>query len=551
MKKRVFITVLAVFLIFPLLGLEVNKTELETAGKDTTIIFKNYTGPHDKINTIEEIRRIGESLAKPLVSEVKTEGSFGQKDFYYVIHAIDPSVTTGFDADILIIGENAVVDHITNLRRIIAAYLETAYGYSEKDANTLAVFTTVYNAVYRGDLEAYKAKYKPVVVDNLDSDICGLSVNYIDWPGKSQIVIPISDVTGGLSTIETSIISDKKVVESMQEEPEKQIEVRKDMVDIKEREADIATEEAQKAQKEATITKSKLIEEKEDLAEKQKTVEVAKKEVEVAKKETEIAKKVAIERPDDKKAQEIAQEKETEVARQEKAVKEKETEIARQEKVIKEVEKEAEEKQTIATEKQTKADKKESEAQEERVSIAKDQLKVIQEKAKASKVVNTTYGLRMTDSDKLLSTLVIIDSDTGLMVKESPVSYIRNRTFFENNENFTAIAGDTGGNAAIKLVTLDKEAMEIINQSDVSVSEHSVLVLQNGFFYAVLQDGKNYIVGKFNSDLDLVLKSNVAVMPTTPIIVTDSGISVTDIWGIAKLLSQKDLRDITTKTTKE
>ena len=76
------------------------------------------------------------------------------------------------EADILFIGKDATVDHIKNLRRIISAYLSSAYGYSEKDADTLAVFITVYNAVYRGQYDVYNSKYKAVVVKNLSQDNC-------------------------------------------------------------------------------------------------------------------------------------------------------------------------------------------------------------------------------------------------------------------------------------------------------------------------------------------------------------------------------------------
>ena len=86
------------------------------------------------------------------------------------------------------------MDHIDNLRRIIAAYLESAYGYSRQDSQTLAVFVTVYNAVYRGKLDVFKQKYKTVVTKNLTANKAGLALNYAEWPGKTQIVIPLSTV---------------------------------------------------------------------------------------------------------------------------------------------------------------------------------------------------------------------------------------------------------------------------------------------------------------------------------------------------------------------
>ena len=146
-KNLLIITWLLTIFLLPLQALQVSKDELQAAGTDTTIVFLNYTGPHAKIDSIAEIRAIGQKLAEPIAQDVTTSITTGANDYYQVIHAIAPSETTGLDADIFIIGKNATVDHITNLRRIIGSYLETAYGYSQEDAETLSVFITVYNAL--------------------------------------------------------------------------------------------------------------------------------------------------------------------------------------------------------------------------------------------------------------------------------------------------------------------------------------------------------------------------------------------------------------------
>jgi FKBP-type peptidyl-prolyl cis-trans isomerase len=109
-------------------------------------------------------------------------------------------------------------------------------------------------------------------MNNLTADKAGLSTNYEEWAGKSQIVIPLAKIGGGLSTIDTSVISDKKVVESMQEEDDKGVDERKKLVDFKEREAEEATEKAQTAQKKVTEEAKKLSTEKKVLDEVKKKV---------------------------------------------------------------------------------------------------------------------------------------------------------------------------------------------------------------------------------------------------------------------------------------
>ena len=546
MKKLVFL-VAAVFFAgtaFFASALEVDRAELQSAGANS-VVFINYTGPHQIINTVEQIRSIGSGLGRSISANSARESRAGQATRYYVIHAVDPSTTEKLDADILILGEQAIVDHIDNLRRIIAAYLESAYGYSRQDSQTLAVFVTVYNAVYRGKLDVFKQKYKTVVTKNLTADKAGLALNYAEWPGKTQIVIPLSDLrSGGLSTVDTSVISDTKVIESMKKEPDKNIEQRKSMVTIKEKEAERSQAKAEQSQKQATEAKKEATEAK-------KVVTVEKQKLEEAKKEAETAKQKAAENPKDAEAQKKAAETKKEAAKQEEKVAEAEKKADTAEKKAGEAEKKADtaEKKADTLVKKAEAeqiiaDKKQSEAQKERIEIAKDQQQLIRESAGLDAIINAAYGLKITDEREQLSGLVLVDKKTGRTVKESPVTVIRNRVVYPAGKEYIAVAGKTGGNAAVRLVKLDEKNMEIVAQSDEILAANSVLVKDGAFYYVVIQDGKNYVAAKYDGNLKQVLKSNVAVMPATPITVTADGVMVTDTYGFAKLLKADDLQGI-------
>lgn len=518
MKKNLFrfFVFLMVLSILPLTALEVDRDELNSVSSDT-VVFINYTGPQSVIQSKSQIAEIGAGMGRNVAIDPTKSGSFGNSSKYQVIHAVDPNQTDKLDADILVIGENAQVDHIKNLRTIISSYLVSAYDYSQSDADTLAVFITVYNAVYRGKLDAYGQKYKTVVMNNLTADKAGLSVNYEEWPGKSQIVIPLSKIGGGLSTIDTSVISDKKVVESMQEDEDKGVDDRKKLVDIKEREAEKATEKAQAAQK-------KAVEEKKKLDSDKKVLEEAKKEVTEAEKKVE-------KNPEDQEAKKALDQAKKTVEEQEKVVEE-------QEQVTKKALEEA-------TKEQTVADKKLSEVMEERKEIAKDQKSVLDEAMKNAAVKNTAYGLKLSEDKEMLSTLVKMDADTGRIIKESPVTVIRNRIVYPEGENFVAIAGKTGGNATVKLVTLDGTNMEIISESAQTIAEDSAIVTHKGSYYAVIADGDKYTLGKFKSDLTLEYSSKLNVEPSTPIMVTDKGVVVTSASGNLVLLNATDLKQIT------
>ena len=510
-------------------AIEVDENELKSTGSIDTVVFVNYTGPHAKIDSLDSIKKIGSDLGTVIAAAPEKMTNTGAANKYSVIHAIDPSESGKLDADIIIIGPNATVDHIKNLRYIIASYLMSAYGYSEQDAETVAVFVTVYNAVYRGNTEYFAKKYKNIVNSNLTADKCGLALNYKDWPGKSQIVIPLYDVKGGLSSVDTSVISDKEVVKHMQEDDDKNVESRKQMVDIKEREAEEASVKAQEAQKKAVEEQKKLQEEK------QKTQEV-KKEAETAKKEAEQAKKVAEENPNDKKAQE-------EAAKKQEIAEEKQEELKAQEEKQAEQEEKTEEAKETAAEKQAVADKKTNEAQEERKEIAKDQQEVI-EKAIKDAATPAVYGMELTDEDQLLSTLIKVNSQNGQIIKTSPVTYIRNRTMFQAGENFIAIAGENKGNGAVKLVLISPDTMEISAESNEIVHENSVLIQDGTDYYCVIQDGKNWVLAKYDQELTLNLKSPVPLMSSTPVSITDAGIVVTGAKGYVKLLDKSDLTEI-------
>ena len=524
--KKFMLLLVSLILTASLSALEVDKDELNSTG-DTTIEFINYTGPHKVIDSIAAIKAIGSGLGSQIAKDPAKFASTAKNQKYYVIHAVDENETGKFDADILFIGSDATVDHIVNLRRIISAYLSSAYGYSEKDADTLAVFITVYNAVYRGKLDTFKSKYKKVVTDNLSADNCGLSVNYKDWPGKSEIIIPLYDIkNGGLSTVDTSVISDSSVVDSMKEDDDKNVESRKDMVDIKEREADEASTKAQEAQKKAVTEQKKLDEEK-------KKSEETKKEAEQAKKTAEEKQKVAEENPDDKKAQKEAEEAKQEAEEKQQAAEEQQQKQEEQQAKTDEAKQEAKEQQA-------RADKKETEAQTERKELAKDQAEV-QKKEAQQALMTTEFGIILSDEANMLSRLVKFNIQNGEVVKNSPVAQIRNRTVYKEGDGFIAIAGENAGNGSVKLVTISSDTLEISAESDNQIAEDSVLVQDGKEYYCVVEESGKFYLAKFAGDLSLKLKAEIQVKSGTPVTVTDGGIVVTDSNGRLRLLDKKDL----------
>ena len=104
--------------------LDVDREELRSQS-DATIEFENYQGPQDTVSSAEEIRGIGEQLADQLVPAPGSTASYLQR--YTIFRGVDPADPVGLDADVLSINENAGVDHIDNVRRILSGYLTQAF----------------------------------------------------------------------------------------------------------------------------------------------------------------------------------------------------------------------------------------------------------------------------------------------------------------------------------------------------------------------------------------------------------------------------------------
>ncbi len=539
----------------------VNERELRSAGDASTIVFENYEGPHSVIETAAAISSIGAGLGNQLKNAgTQLSGTFGANGKYTVIHAVDPSEQGKLDADIILINPNATVDHIRNLRRIIASYLSAAYGYSQQDASTVATFVTVYNAVYRNQLDTFKSKYKNIVISNLTEKKCGLSIKWSDWPGNSQIVIPLGEYAeGGLSSVDTSVISDKKVVESMKEDDDKGVDERKNMVDIKEREAENAEAKAQEAAKEAAQDKQALDEQKKNQAQAEKKAQTKQNEADKAKKDAESAKKEAAADPQNKAKQAEAKQAEQKAENAQKEADQAKSNADQEQQKTQQQQQKADESAKKAEEQQQKADKKLDEAQNERMEIAKDQQEILESELKQLED-GTVIGLKVVKEADYLSTLVKVNSKTGKVVKESPVKVIRGRTIIAVQDAvvgvatgasfpktsgdsifYMAICGENSGKGAIKLCLIDAFKMEIQKESEENVSEHSVLVNNGSNFYCVIQDKSGWVLGRYDKSLNLIQKSAVNISESTPITVTGKGIVVTNSNNIPVLLSVSDL----------
>ena len=552
MRRLLVFSFFLIMVVFSGFAIEVDKPEIDSV-KNKTIEFINYTGPHDAVDSADTIRGIGSNLA----GAVKA-GRAGDMNRYTVIHCVDPAVKEGLDADIFIIGKNAGVDHINNVRLIIAGYLKAAYGYSDKDAATLAHFVTIYNAVYRKNMDFFNQKYKQVVTKNLTKEKAGLALRYDEWPGQTQIVIPLTDqkYAGTISSVDTTSISDKKVVEKMREDKGKDLEKRKEMVDLKERESEEAAKRAEVAKKEADVKQKEADKQKKEADTKQKAAEKQKKETEQKQKEAKKAEEKAATtgKPEDKK---VAEEKKKEAEKSQKETEKKTEEAKKAKDAADEKQKKADEAKKEVKEEEKMAEKKTEEAQTDRKDIASDTQKIIEEKKAEKKAEGDAaiassipgYGLKVVDDSKMLSELVLLDLKTEEELRTSGINTIRGRNLHIVGKNLMAIAGTKSGNAVIALVLIDAKSLEIVKQSQENIAGESVLIKNGNDYYAVIDNNGKYFIGRYNDKLELQAKSAVEVLPYTPITIGDKGLLVQDSKNNIRLLKLTDLTNIVVTET--
>ena len=510
MTKRLLLGFLALMAVSAF-ALNVDEAEITTV-EGRTIEFINYVGPHDRIDSAEEIREIGRAMGRAIAAGALRAGTAGR---YLTIHAVDPTLNQGLDADILVVGEGAYVDHVRNLRRIIGGYLETAYGYTPGDADTLALFVTIYNAVYRGNMSLFETRYKPVVTRELSSINAGMSVRWDEWAGRSRIVIPLTARAGMaiIGAVDTTSITDGPTIDSLRaESPTGGLEERRDIVDIKERDVD-----QQKADLEAE--RARLAAEEKALAEEKARIEASRPvsppsapapttapattpattqtttpattpvTTPASTPATAAAAEEAAERGEDQDASIALSERARaeEQAAAEQAVAEREAKLAEEKAALKEKE------EAVAA--------KEEEIKEDRLAIAQEQKEVIQTEVStgAEREARATALFELMDPNQPLARIVLVDLQTGARLRRSEINTLRPATITDVGNAWVAVAGQpsaTGG--AVRLVRVTKADYSDLKQGSDDVFADTMIWNYGPSIYAVTRKGSDWVIGRFD-----------------------------------------------------
>jgi hypothetical protein len=500
---------------FSLSAYEVDKVELQNL-KNGAVEFINYEGPHDRLDSLAEIKGIGQFLGRNYDPDEETVFEFYGK--YRIIHAVD-STAEKKSADILILEADAQVDHIRNLRLIIQGYLEEAYGYSEVDARLLAEFITIYNAVYRFQIEAFRERFHAGVISKLDPSKVGLAKVYSEWPGQTQIVIPlIRDVlTDEFKGPDTDELSDEEVVDNLRETEDMGIDQRKEITELKERE--IEEDEAAIAEEEARIREEEARLEAEDAA-----IDDAQADLDQRREEAEA-------NGDTEELERIEEEQAALDERREQVEQDREQVEQDREQVTQARERTEERSNTVQEDRESIASDERSQADTPLAPLVGDEDKV--------------YFLLMSDiSGEPYGTLLLIGEESGRTYGTSEYSTIRNKQYDVMGEQILVLAGRTEGTGAVRLVMLDAEDLSVKIEGTDDIFRDSVVVVTGGEIYAIIERNNINYLGKFNQSLDLEAVSDAAVDPFSSLTISGQRVFAQSASGSVLILRRSDLKEV-------
>lgn len=514
----------------------VDQGEIKT---DKEIEFINYQGPYSYRETVMAIRAIGRALARGLESSGGDRFQYHSK--YSIIHVYNEEDDGLFSADILSIDKDARVEHIRNVRLILAAYLQEMYKYSRKDAATLAHFLTIYNAVNRGDTAYFGSKYKPLVMENVTAENAGISTRWDEWAGATRLLIPLTKdaMDKDLSSLDMEELSEDKVIDELQKEDDKGIKERNDLVNLKEKEVDQKKKDIAKEEEKLEDEKKEVAEKEDEIKEKEKEIAEEKEKTEQIedpekKKEAEdeIAKKE--EKLEDEKKE--VEEKKDEIAEKEDEIKEEKQDIVEKEKSIEEEKKEiekdkedlaeekkmdsldTEKKEDALTEKETELEKKETELEKKEEELDKREDSLRDGETDENIYAQKLYYLKIKeylDGGHYNNEMYIIDAVTQKVLAQSEDSNITGRKFDIYKEGVVVITHEGRHTTAHHLTIMDKDSLEVKALSTEDIFWRSFIEIKEGYIYAIIKGEDGYYLGKYNQDMEAVAVSTNKVASDT------------------------------------
>lgn len=519
-KKSSFFAILIVsFFSLPLLSQSKAPLGMKEIKSSKKIQFQNRSLKKASAEIIQENTDKGKKLSEQITKNPK---SVSEIDGFSITRVL-PGDDNKFGADVLSISDSQSFDHINSIVRILASYIERSFQYSEANSETLALYVLYYNAAHRKDADFFNKKYTTGISSKLDKNKIGIDTSYRNWPGKTQIIIPI--VSNVLKDSGSDVTTD---------------ELEDEVGKLVDKEKDPDTKEKMKAEQDKMdqLQKDKLAEEKKQV--------VAKKE-ELAKKEQDLKKQEDANKQALNKAEAELQELNKDPVKNATKIEEKQKEVAKVQEAQKKVEEEkkqvAQTKEQLDKKEESIAKKEESktpgsstssdsssgtadkpatkptsenqvEAVKEELAKVKEELQKKEEKSEnviGDKIIFMKFIKYDTDGH-YSNELWAIDPIKDDALFKSPYTNICSKEFVEvKNQGILVLGyeGDKVDDRKHKLILLDTNTLKVVKQSDASdVFWRTPMIYTEDKIHVIEKFEGNYHLSRFKPDLALDIRSS-------------------------------------------
>jgi hypothetical protein len=139
--------------------------------------------------------------------------------------------------------------------------------------------------------------------------------------------------------------------------------------------------------------------------------------------------------------------------------------------------------------------------------------------------------------------LVTLDSNNYQEVRRSPLQSINIRSLNAINNRLFAIAGETSGGGAVRLVEMNRETLEVIKQGEDDMNPDSLIWASGNEFYAITSTDGNYYLARFNLEFVRQARSSIPVHRFASILIVGDYLVTQRADGSAVLLNINNLSE--------
>jgi hypothetical protein len=139
--------------------------------------------------------------------------------------------------------------------------------------------------------------------------------------------------------------------------------------------------------------------------------------------------------------------------------------------------------------------------------------------------------------------VVQVNPNTGAELRRSSFNTVNGRTLAFVGNRLLAIAGESRGNGAIRLVEIDTNSLEIVSQGNDDIHPDSLLWVNGMDLYAITVSEGSVYLGRFDALLSRQAISEAAVHPFASVSFQNGLLVTQRADGSVLILNPKELTE--------